>query len=390
MAKGADTLEFTPEQLQQHPDAMLLMTLLGGLMCAIIVGSLAMTIYAAVRVATGKTMLRVEPWTPRVWGLVDLVVLAVLLIGGQWFSIIALQLSGVDLKQLKQEGDFPLWAMATLSLNYIVVMLLTMGWLYLRYGVSLTHVGFTIHKFRKHIAIGGGAALLSLPWVYLVMGLVSAGLKEEYDHPLLDRMTEEGTLSAFLLGVFCAVIAAPLTEEFLFRVMLQGWLQSIPFSWKHLWWLIGASQRERQKIDAVEAFVLDEHAPHDAPRSITSETTITSETAESPSNPYAPPVPLATVVSDDVTPDSVSAADASPPLAVAPPIWPVFVSGTLFGLAHLGYGLSFVPLILLGIILGFLYRATHSIWPSVVVHFILNFISIISLGILTYVKSVVQ
>ncbi|MGN6547620.1 MAG: lysostaphin resistance A-like protein [Aureliella sp.] len=384
MAKGADTLEFTPEQLQQHPDAMLLLTLLGGLMCAIIVGSLAMTIYAAVHVSKGKAILRVEPWTPRVWGLVDLIILAVLLYLGQGVSVIALQLSGIDLKQLKQEGDFPLWAMAMLSLNYIAVMLLTLGWLYLRYGVSMTHVGFTIHKFRKHIAIGVGAALLSLPWVYLVMGLVSAGLKEEYDHPLLDRMTEEGTLSAFLLGVFCAVIAAPLTEEFLFRVMLQGWLQSIPFSRKHLWWFIGASQRERQKIDAVEAFVLDEHAPHDAPRSIP------AETAESPSNPYSPPVPLATVVSGDVTPDSVSAADASPPLAVAPPVWPVFVSGTLFGLAHLGYGLSFVPLILLGIILGFLYRATHSIWPSVVVHFILNFISIISLGILTYVKSVVQ
>jgi hypothetical protein len=194
-------------------------------------------------------------------------------------------------------------------------------------------------------------------------------------------MTQEGTLSAFLLAVFCAVIAAPLSEEFLFRVMLQGWLQSIPFSWKRLWWFTGASERQRQQIDAVETFVLGERAANEAPQLMT---------AESASTPYAPPILLATVVPEGAAADSISVADAPVPVMPAPPVWPVFVSGTLFGLAHWGYGLSFVPLILLGIILGFLYRATHSIWPSVVVHFILNFIAIISLGILTYVKSVVQ
>jgi hypothetical protein len=213
------------------------------------------------------------------------------------------------------------------------------------------------------------------------MGLVSTGLNEEYDHPLLDRMTEEGTLSAFLFGLFSAVIAAPLSEEFLFRVMLQGWLQSIPFSWQRLWWFTGASERQRDKVRAVEAFVLDENSSDAVPQVL------------SPANadsPYAPPVPLATVVPDAAAAQSVSVADASVPIAPAPPIWPVFVSGTLFGLAHWGYGLSFVPLILLGIVLGFLYRATHSIWPGLVVHFILNSIAITSLGILTYVKEVVQ
>lgn len=382
MADGVDKLEFTPEQLQQHPDAMLLLTLLGGLMCAIIVGSLAMTLYTAARMWAGKPLLSVEPWTPRVWGLIDLIIIAVLLVVGQTFSIkLWAMLSNFDLRRLREEGDFPLSAMAVGSLSYLVVMLLTIGWLLLRYGVSLSHIGFTIHRFRKHIAVGIGATLLSLPWVYLVMGLVSAGLKEEYDHPLLDRMTEEGTLSAFLLGLFCAVIAAPLAEEFLFRVMLQGWLQSVPFSWKRMWWFIGASERERQKIDAVETFVLGEHAPADEPELLP---------AASASNPYSPPIPLATVVSDEAPAQSVSVADASVPMIPAPPVWPVFVSGTLFGLAHLGYGLSFVPLILLGIVLGFLYRATHSIWPSLIVHFILNLIAMTSLGILTYVKEVVQ
>jgi membrane protease YdiL (CAAX protease family) len=44
----------------------------------------------------------------------------------------------------------------------------------------------------------------------------------------------------------------------------------------------------------------------------------------------------------------------------------------------------------LGIILGMLYRATHSIWPSLTVHFILNFLSILGLGLASYLKSLQQ
>lgn len=382
MGEGADGLELTPEQLQQHPDALLLLTLLGGLMMAIFVGSLAMTIYALVRLSRGKPMLRVEPWAPRVWGLVDLILIAIVLILGQTLSLkLWAMLTSYDLSQLKQEGDFPLSAMAVGSLSYLVVMLLAIGWLVLRYGVSLSHIGFTAYKFRSHIAIGGGAALLSLPWVYLVMGLVSTGLNEEYDHPLLDRMSEEGTATAFLLAMFSAVIAAPLSEEFLFRVLLQGWLQSIPFSWRRLWWFTGASERQRGEVDVAESLVLGEHALSHTPVALA---------AAGPANPYSPPIPLATVVSDAADSQPIVEMPVELPIAQAPPVWPVFVSGTLFGLAHWGYGLSFVPLIVLGIILGFLYRATHSIWPGLVVHFILNLIAITSLGILTYVKAVVQ
>ncbi len=73
-----------------------------------------------------------------------------------------------------------------------------------------------------------------------------------------------------------------------------------------------------------------------------------------------------------------------------PPLWPALVTGVLFGLAHLGYGLSFIPLIVLGIILGLLYRATHSIWPSLMVHFILNSSSMIALGIGILIESVAK
>jgi membrane protease YdiL (CAAX protease family) len=63
------------------------------------------------------------------------------------------------------------------------------------------------------------------------------------------------------------------------------------------------------------------------------------------------------------------------------PWWPILVSGTLFGLMHYSYGLSWAPLILLGFVLGFLYRATHRIWPSLFFHVIFNSMAICSMAL---------
>lgn len=386
MAERADSLNLTPEQLTQHPEAALLLSLLGGLMIAIVLGFFVTTIIAAVRLALGKPLLPVQPWTPRVWGLIDLILIVVLIILAQLLTAgIWSQLAHSSVKQLRKEGDFPISAMAAFSASYLVTMVLSIGWLLLRYGVSLAHIGFTFARLRSNLVLGVGTTLLSLPVVYFVMWLVSTEFNQEYDHPLLTSMAKDGTVTAFLLAMFSAVIAAPIWEEFLFRVMLQGWLQSIPFSRRHFWWFIGASEEARQKIEVVETLVLRENAFEDA--SVDADRLLA---AESQNNPYAPPTPPAAVALTDGVSDRVMADPSGLPVMSAPPIWPVFVSGTLFGLAHLDYGLSFVPLILLGIILGFLYRATHSIWPGLAVHFILNFIAIISLGIITYIKTIVQ
>ena len=51
---------------------------------------------------------------------------------------------------------------------------------------------------------------------------------------------------------------------------------------------------------------------------------------------------------------------------------PILISGTLFGLAHLGHGVSPLPLVLFGIVLGYLYQRTHRLLPSITAHALFN------------------
>lgn len=54
------------------------------------------------------------------------------------------------------------------------------------------------------------------------------------------------------------------------------------------------------------------------------------------------------------------------------PFWPVAVSSLLFALAHASHGPDPIPLFILALGLGFLYRRTQRIVPSIVVHALLN------------------
>ena len=392
MAERQNEFKLSPEQLQQHPEVALMLSLFAGMILALLVGSLITWIILIGRMRRRETVLSVEPWRPRVWGLLDLVLIAGLIIVGQGISIkLWLASSGIGLGALRDEADFPLSAMAAISLSYIGVMLVTVAWLALRYGASLVQVGLVDRKFKSNLWVGLCAALVSIPVVYALMAIISTTLSEEYDHPLLDQVLKEGSTTAFLLATFCAVVAAPISEEFIFRVMLQGWLQSIPWSGKNLRWLTGASERERGTE------LVDDHAIPLA--RIVPDSDAGGEASGNALNPYAlSPLHLTPVERSEPPTQSHSqsspfaaATDAVPAVAgLTPPLWPVFVSGTLFGLAHWGYGLSFIPLIVLGIVLGLLYRAKHSIWPCLVVHFILNSISMLSLGVSLLVKSITQ
>jgi membrane protease YdiL (CAAX protease family) len=259
-------------------------------------------------------------------------------------------------------------------------------WLALRYTPDWQHMGLAVRRLLPNIGLGLAAAAMWLPIVAVISFAVNTGTDTEYKHPLIEELNKEGNGSAYLMAVFCAVIVAPLVEEFFFRVLLQGWLQSTPWSIRSWWWLIGKWQT------VPEPALAGVSSPPASPSSLVTEPFTASVTpaqfqlvagfAEPPDlpNPYH-----ATAMADGlpgpiaaVSPDADLAGSTPTPV---PPIWPSFVVGILFGLAHFDYGLSFIPLSVLGIILGLLYRAKHSIWPCFVLHFVLNGLSMASLGI---------
>mgnify|MGYP005723841481 FL=1 len=59
--------------------------------------------------------------------------------------------------------------------------------------------------------------------------------------------------------------------------------------------------------------------------------------------------------------------------------WAVVVSAVCFGVAHLGHGLGWIPLIGFGLAAGYLVRRRGTILPSIVLHALFNGLSVVLL-----------
>ncbi|XZE17742.1 CPBP family intramembrane glutamic endopeptidase [Pirellulaceae bacterium SH449] len=206
-----------------------------------------------------------------------------------------------------------------------------------RLGGDWRAVGISSSGLLRDIGIGGWVLLLMLPPIVTVNVITTLVSGVEYNHPIIDALKNY----PWLVGViaFQAVIVAPLTEEFFFRSLLIGWFESAHFGRTAKAVLFGWK-----------------------PSSVATDEANTSE---------------------DWKPASFEApytADSSQiPSEYRPPWWPAIVSGVLFGLAHFSYGVSWIPLIVFGIIMGRVYQLRQSLIMCVAVHMLFNGINIINL-----------
>ncbi len=373
------TVELSPEFLEQYSALSFALSLL---VLGLLAGAVASWAYLIVRAVRREPILIVEPCAPRVWGLVDVMFIVITSVVCQIvFASAYVRLTGTVLPK-NGEGQVPADVAAAASLGHVAAIALALSWLALRFNVTPAHAGFRTQGLWRQLQIGIVTTLATLPIVYLLMAVVSIGLNTEYSHPLLDEVRRNATLGSYLLGVATAVLMAPLAEEFLFRVLIQGWLQSWPVSTPRQI-LFGASLEDRKATldNALGRNDWDVQAELvDASPSQPSTPPLTGARDLASLNPYA--VPLTGEARDagaDIVAPYVTPPDAQ--AKFVPPVWPSIVTGILFGLAHWGYGLSFIPLIVLGIVLGLLYRATNSIWPCLLVHFALNGSSMLALGV---------
>jgi membrane protease YdiL (CAAX protease family) len=170
------------------------------------------------------------------------------------------------------------------------------------------------------LRLGMIASLFILPPVLLLGTLV--GTVVEYEHPTLDAIEANPTVTVFLALTFSAVIVAPLFEEFMFRALLQGGLQKIA-----------------RRLDIARQAILQEQEPEEIPE----------------------------VLSGD---------------EVAASSWrPVVLSSAVFALVHIGQGAAPVPLFFMALGLGYVYRQSGRLWPCITVHFVLNALTMLTTGL---------
>jgi membrane protease YdiL (CAAX protease family) len=333
------------------------------------------------RLYRGEPVLEHEPRRLATWGFIDLVAFGVM-----WIAFTLLIVAGVraatgyDLIAHARSDDDnvgKLYAMLIDSVGRLLAMLGAGLFILLRTRCSLRDLGFSTADLPRDLRVGAAAfCALAIP-TYGLQALLTLFWKSE--HPLIESLKTESDPQFLAIALFAAVISAPLAEEFGFRVLFQGWLEKM-FDPAAIWrpnffasLFAGERIKEEQSVASVEPEIIQAQLTNPEPRSIYFGR---PPEIDLPANPYKSPV--------------VTELDVHLPAApVAMPRWitdviPIFASAAIFALMHLSHGPDFIPLMILAAGLGYLYRRTHRITPGLVVHFLLNAVSMLALCLSIY------
>ena len=148
-------------------------------------------------------------------------------------------------------------------------------------------------------------------------------------HPMIKQVKQHGDTLVLAIAFFSAVVVAPIVEEIIFRLLLQGWLEK----WEDQ--LLG--WRNTTEISDQLDLAWEGH--------------------------------------------NVAVATATPPEAGLGKMpygsLPILISSTLFAWAHIGHSIDPFPLFVLALFFGIIYQRTHRIVPCIVAHAIFNLVSMI-------------
>ena len=300
------------------------------------------------------------------WGLLDLgvaiVVLAIVVSAGLW---IVSGIAGISdtsdtssLPPAQQSALFFAFGTSTLLATALIL-----GWLWARYqridGMDFSYLG-------PDIELGVRWFMMLIVPVILIQLVLSFWFPSH--HPLVEMLQESGDLSLLPVAAFAAVISAPIFEEILFRLLLQGWMEKLQIS--RVRTALGLSTNTERNAVLLGGEINDNVTVSDV-ESVEKISTVPAPESRATDNPYAAP---STPVVDDTIVHSANAEGAKPVMWL-----PIIVSSALFSLAHLSHGPDWVALFLLAIGLGYLYQRTGRILPSMVVHFLVNALAMMQL-----------
>ncbi len=204
----------------------------------------------------------------------------------------------------------------------VLAMASVLVWMNLIHPRSLREFGLWLSS--DDVKLGAKVAFFVLPPVLLLSTVIDKLVP--YEHPVLDLIGQSPDAVTMLMMALTTIVVAPIFEEFIFRVLLQG-----------------GSQRLADKLK------------------------LAAQAGETP---------VQNVSLNPSTSDVIEAVEVS-----QWPWWPVLLSSSVFSALHIGQGFAPIPLFFLSVALGYVYRQTGRIGPGLVVHAILNSLTI-SLSIL--------
>lgn len=320
------------------------------LMILVLAGCPAIWLRAAARRAEGLPLIAYEPRRPVPWTFLHVVGLTLCHVGLQLLlgSTLARameapasqpllqQLLG-DAAQSQQLRDMAGILLANAAASVLMVAL-GIALLTMLASADLRDLGLIGRA--GDIPLGVAAYLALCAPVVAVQALMQLFFPKK--HLIMQALDESPSLPMLVLATVAAVFIAPLVEEFLFRGVLQGWLEAVwPRPRRN-----GAFELPTLAADDAAALLADDASRmHPEGRATLAELVDRQEA-------------LAT--------DAAQHQSAPP----SPPLGPVLVSSLVFAAVH-GWP-DCVALFFFALGLGYLYQRTHRLWPSVVLHMCLN------------------
>ena len=318
----------------EHSDS-----LLGAIVLVLAIASVGTWFALADRLKHGQ-ILKYEPRRPVPWrGVWTL--LPILLVGLTVFAAFRGDASAEDADSATATDFVERIALGSLQQAAIVVAFLAM--VIAVSGATRAVLGLPkdLHQFVRDVRIGIVAWLAALAPVYGTQILFISLFGPVEGHPLIKIVGEHPNPVLYALAFTAAVVVAPICEELLFRLLLQGWLEK--WEDRRLGWR--------------------EEKPNDEARMTSDECVALNDSSF--------------VIRHSSFPEE------QPPQigwANLPYGWlPIGLSSLLFALAHVGYGPDPIPLFLLALILGYVYQRTHRIVPCMVTHALFNGLSLVAL-----------
>jgi len=278
-------------------------------------------------------------------------------------------------------GDVDSFATTLLLYSACQLVSISMIVLMLAFGFAATRsdLGFGESGSLKRDSVVAVAGFLAaaLP-VYTIQSVLTRWVS--YQHPVLDVLTEGHSPLAWSAAWTTAVVSAPIAEEFLFRLVLQGWLEK----------RFGYGEREPGNSTVTEDDLTGPEQMISAQQTIGPDDSIGSGNTSSPEmppahfphsrhgdNPFQSPLAAGSDRSQPGEPLTTQAG------LDARAVMPIVISSSVFALMHWGQGPAPVPLFVLALFLGFLFQKTRRLLPCILLHAIFNGFSLLLLSLST-------
>ena len=270
----------------------------------------------------------VDRSAPAKWGLLQvLVILGIWIVSQSIVYAWLISWNGLDPGKIPT-GELGARFAVIAGIAQVVVVIGCFIFLMKRYRYEDSDFGLSRNQILAGIKAGLIGFVMWVPLVWLAQHILVYFI--EYSHPSLDRIIDNKDLTILIDTWIAAVIVAPIVEEILFRGIIQGWLQRIR---KESW------QNPNPVLLGGEMHV-------------------------------------------------AGTSDEKPQRRKKKKQWlhrpAIVITSLLFGLAHFSQGPAPISLFILSLGLGYLYQRTGSIIACIVMHMILNAVTLMVFTINMY------